>query len=165
MTGARILRWTVGAAGLAALGYGVSTLLTDPQVGDWHGVLRWLVLALLLHDGVLVPVTLLLGLAVGARWRARLRLPFLVAGSLTAVALPVLLRPGATANPSVLPLDYLRGWVLSLAVVGAVALLLPLCRRIPGLRFPGVRIPGGRRPGSGARGGRRTGRRRSGGTP
>lgn len=160
MTGARILRWTVGAAGLAALGYGVSTLLTDPQVGDWHGVLRWLVLALLLHDGVLVPVTLLLGLAVGPRRRARLRWPFLVAGSLTAVALPVLLRPGATANPSVLPLDYLRGWALALAVVAAVALLFPLGRRILRPRDPEEREAGGR-----ARGDRRAAGRRPDGTP
>lgn len=123
MTG-RILRYGLGAAGLAAMAFGAGTLLTDPAVRDWRGVARWLLLALLLHDGVLVPATLLLGLAAGARWRARLRLPFLVIGSLTAVALPVLLRPGRTANPSVLPLDYVRGWALSVGTVVAVTVCL-----------------------------------------
>jgi hypothetical protein len=118
----RILRYGLGAAGLAALAFGVTTLLTDPQVGDWQGVVEWLALAVVLHDGVLVPVVLLSALALGARLRRRLRWPFVVAGSLTAVALPVLLRPGAPANPSVLPLDYQRGWVVSVSAVVGLAL-------------------------------------------
>jgi hypothetical protein len=124
------LRWGLGAAGLAALGYGTSTLLTDPQVGDWQGVAEWLVFAVLLHDGVLAPAVLLLGAAVGARGRRRLRWVFLLAGSLTAVALPVLLRPRPTANPSVLPLDYVRGWALSLGTVVVLAVAWAAGRRL-----------------------------------
>lgn len=145
MTG-RILRYGLGAAGVAAMAFGIDTLLTDPTVRDWRGVVRWLVLALLLHDGVLAPATLLLGLAAGARWRARLRWPLLVAGSLTAVALPVLLRPLPTANPSVLPLDYVRGWAVSVGTVVTVAVCWGLARRV--LRS---RAPDGRRPGRGSR--------------
>ena len=44
----------------------------------------------------------------------------LVGACLTAVALPFLLRPSATANPSVLPLDYPRN---TLIVLGTVAVL------------------------------------------
>lgn len=118
----RILRYGLGAAGLAALAFGVTTLLTDPQVGDWQGVVEWLAFAVVLHDGVLVPLMLLSGLALGARLRNRLRRPLVVAGSLTAVALPVLLRPGTPANPSVLPLDYQRGWAVSVSAVAGLAL-------------------------------------------
>lgn len=138
MTGP-IARYALGAAGLAAVAFGADTLLTDPAVRDWRGVVRWLLLAVLLHDGMLVPATLLLGLAVGAKWRARLRLPFLVAGSLTAVALPVLLRPGRTANPSVLPLDYVRGWAVSVGTVVAVTVCWGIARRALRWRAPARR--------------------------
>lgn len=47
----------------------------------------------------------------------------LVAGALTAVALPVLLRPGRTANPSVLPLDYPRNWLIAMVAVATTAAL------------------------------------------
>lgn len=134
MTGRwRLLRYGLGAAGLAAMAFGAVTLLTDPHVGDWPGVVEWLALAVVLHDGVLVPAVLLLGRVLGARWRARLRLPFVVTASLTAVALPVLLRPGPTANPSVLPLDYGRGWLIAVGTVAALAVLRPAGRRLLGV--------------------------------
>jgi hypothetical protein len=90
-------------------------LLTNPDVRDRPGVLEWLAGAVILHDGVVAPAVDLLGL--GARRRAPLRRPFVVAGSLTAVAIPVPARPGRTANPSVLPLDYPRGWAISVGTV------------------------------------------------
>jgi MFS family permease len=153
----RILRYALGAAGLAAMAFGAVTLLTDPGVRDWRGVVRWLVLALLLHDAVLAPATVLLGLLMGARWRARLRRPFLVAGALTAVALPVLLRPRPTANPSVLPLDYTRGWAVSVGVAVGVAVGAAVCwdaaRRVLRSRGPsGSRGRGGDRGDRGDRG-------------
>ncbi|MFS4108324.1 hypothetical protein ACLU4X_26700, partial [Streptomyces sp. PD-S100-1] len=56
--------------------------------------------------------------------RGPVRGALLVAGALTAVALPPLLRPGVPANSSVLPLDYLRNWLLALAAVAAVTTAL-----------------------------------------
>lgn len=52
----------------------------------------------------------------------------LVAGALTAVALPVLLRPGKPANSAVLSLGYLRNWLLALAPVATVTALLMAVR-------------------------------------
>ncbi|HEY3479021.1 MAG TPA: hypothetical protein VGL02_08990 [Streptomyces sp.] len=121
--GWRVLRYALGAAGLAGVGFGGSLLLSDPLVRNWQGVARWLIAAVVLHDGVLVPVVLALGALLGARRRRRLRWTFVVAGSVTVVALPVLLRPGATANPSVLPLDYPRGWAISVGAVVAAAVV------------------------------------------
>jgi hypothetical protein len=118
------LRCALGAAGLVAAGFGAVQLVTDPQVAGWTGVLEWLAAAVVLHDGVLVPVVLAAGALLGARLRRRLRWVLVVAGSLTAVAMPVLLAPGRrpAANPSVLPLDYPRNWaVCVLAVVSAAA--------------------------------------------
>jgi hypothetical protein len=116
------LRFGLGAAGLGAIGFGAVQLVTDPAVAGWTGVLEWLAAAVVLHDGVLVPAVLAVGALLGARLRRRLRWTFVVAGSLTAVALPVLLAPRPAANPSVLPLDYPRNaavCVLAVAVAAA----------------------------------------------
>lgn len=116
-----VLRCGLGAAGLAAMGFGAVQLVTDPAVSGWTGVLEWLAAAVVLHDGVLVPLVLATGAVLGVRLRRSVRWFFVVAGSLTAVALPVLLAPGPAANPSVLPLDYPRNWAVCVLVVAAVA--------------------------------------------
>ena len=114
-------RLVIGALGLAAMGIGLSILLTDPYVRDPLDVVWWLAGAVLLHDGVLVPVVVAVGAALRVpRWvRGPLRGALIAAGCLTAVALPALLRPGPVANPSVLPLDYGRGLLIALAAVAA----------------------------------------------
>jgi len=123
----RTLRVAVGAAGVALMGVGAFLL---GKAGDIPDVLVWLAGAVALHDAVVAPVVLLTGLLLvrgGARGSVRGGL--LVAGALTVVALPVLLRPGRTANPSVLPLDYPRNWLLALGVVAAVTALWAVGRR------------------------------------
>ncbi|MFJ8141483.1 hypothetical protein [Streptomyces sp. NPDC096013] len=117
----KVTRVLLGAAGLALMGVGAS-LLAD--VRDLTGVLVWLGGAVVLHDGLIGPLVLLAGLALvrgGARGTVRGAL--VVAGALTVVALPVLLRPGRRANASVLPLDYPRNWLIAMAAVGAVTAL------------------------------------------
>ncbi|MFB7496655.1 hypothetical protein ACFC09_18540 [Streptomyces sp. NPDC056161] len=118
-----VARILAGAAGLALLGWGVSLLLDVP---DLTGVLVWLGGALVLHDVLIAPLVLLAGLVlVRGGVRGPVRGALLVAGALTAVALPVLLRPGPRANPSVLPLGYPRNWLLTLVgVVTVTALVL-----------------------------------------
>ncbi|MFF7726834.1 hypothetical protein [Streptomyces sp. NPDC008001] len=97
----------------------------DPQ-DPWQ-VARWLAGSVLVHDGIVVPLTLLAGLVV-ARLRARraVRGGLLVAASLTAVAFPVVFRPGTPANPSVLPLDYGRNWLLLLGLTAVVTAVTAL---------------------------------------
>ncbi|NEA99607.1 hypothetical protein [Streptomyces sp. SID13726] len=121
-------RVAVGAVGVALMGVGALLLV---EAGDVPDVLVWLAGAVLLHDAVIAPLVLLAGLLLvrgGARGPVRGSL--LVAGALTAVALPVLLRPGRPANPSVLPLDYPRNWLIALGVVAAVTALWRLGRRL-----------------------------------
>nr|WP_236072199.1 hypothetical protein [Streptomyces polyasparticus] len=89
------------------------------EVRDPLDVAVWLGGAVVLHDGIIVPVVLGIGLLVGGvRARGTVRGALIVAGSVTAVALPVLLRPGAAANPSVVPLNYLRNWLWMMALLG-----------------------------------------------
>src|SRR5262245_10595335 len=107
-----VMRVLTGAAGLALMGVGASLLL---DVARLTGVLLWLGGALVLHDALIAPLVLLIGLVlVRGGVRGPVRGALLVAGALTAVALPVLLRPGTPANSSVLPLDYPRNWLLTL---------------------------------------------------
>lgn len=117
-----VTRVLAGAAGLALMGVGASSLLDVPDLMD---VLVWLGGALVLHDALIAPLVLLAGLVlVRGGVRGPVRGALLVAGALTAVALPVLLRPGPRANSSVLPLDYPRNWLLTLLAVATVTALV-----------------------------------------
>ncbi|MFF3560810.1 hypothetical protein ACFYXS_12320 [Streptomyces sp. NPDC002574] len=117
MSPSRLLRGALGVAGVAAMSLGAVLLLTDREVGSPVGVLTWLAAAVVLHDGVLVPLVLAIGALLPLRARRPLRAGLLAAGCLTAVALPVMLRQGQGANPSVLPLDYVGNWGLAMGVV------------------------------------------------
>ncbi|MFG2961463.1 hypothetical protein ACGF5O_48075 [Streptomyces sp. NPDC048291] len=124
----KALRVVAGAVGVALMGFG-AFLLTD--TGDVPDVLVWLGGAVVLHDAVIAPVVLLVGLLlVRGGVRGPVRGALLVAGALTVVALPVLLRPGRTANPSVLPLDYPRNWLIAMAAVATATALWTAGRRL-----------------------------------
>jgi hypothetical protein len=124
----KALRVTAGAAGLALMGVGVSLLM---DVRDLPGVLLWLGGAVVLHDVVIAPMVLLIGPAlVRGGVRGPVRAALVVAGALTTVALPVLLRPGRRANSSVLPLDYPRNWLVALVVVASVTAVWLAVRKL-----------------------------------
>ncbi|MGW3175521.1 hypothetical protein [Streptomyces sp. NPDC001153] len=125
----KVLRLLVGAAGLALMGVGASLLLDRQQ--ELMGVLEWLGGAVVLHDALVAPVVLLLGLVlVRGGVRGPVRGALLVAGALTAVALPVLLRPGPRANSTVLPLDYPRNWLLTLVALATFTALLVVAKEV-----------------------------------
>ncbi|MFJ5219898.1 hypothetical protein ACIP98_35040 [Streptomyces sp. NPDC088354] len=117
MSASRLLRGALGVAGVAAMSLGAALVLTDRRIGSPVGVLIWLAAAVVVHDGVLVPLVLGIGALLPLRARRPLRTGLLTAGCLTAVALPVMLRQGRGANPSVLPLDYVGNWGLAMGVV------------------------------------------------
>ncbi|SHH49653.1 hypothetical protein [Streptomyces sp. 3214.6] len=124
----KALRALIGAGGLVLMGVGVSLLLDVRNLTD---VLIWLGGAVVLHDALIAPLVLLVGLVVvRGGVRGPVRAGLLVAGALTAVALPVLLRPGPRANSSVLPLDYPRNWLLLLAAVATVTALVIAVRAL-----------------------------------
>ncbi|RPF39214.1 hypothetical protein [Streptomyces sp. TLI_185] len=117
----KALRVTAGAVGVTLMGVGAFLLM---DVRDLSDVLVWLGGAVVLHDAVIAPVVLLAGLLlVRGGVRGPVRGALLVVGALTMVALPVLLRPGKTANSSVLPLDYPRNWLIAVVAVATGAAL------------------------------------------
>ncbi|MEU1178389.1 hypothetical protein ABZ464_12185 [Streptomyces sp. NPDC005820] len=130
----KAVRTTAGAVGVVLMGVGVS-LMTD--VRDLPDVLVWMGGAVVLHDAVIAPLVLLAGLLlVRGGVRGPVRGALLVSGALTVVALPVLLRPGRTANSSVLPLDYPRNWLIALVAVATVTVLVLAVRGFGHRRRP-----------------------------
>ncbi|MFE9727928.1 hypothetical protein ACFYQ5_31275 [Streptomyces sp. NPDC005794] len=119
-----MFRYAVGAVGVALMGLGGTLILTGASV-PWD-VAVWLAGSIALHDAVIAPLVLAAGLLLSrvpasSTMRGVVRGALIVAGCLTAVVLPVLVRPGGVANSSVLPLDYVRNWLLALGAVAVVA--------------------------------------------
>jgi hypothetical protein len=128
-----MLRFVVGAVGVGVMGFGAWLLFGAGDVRDPWDVVVWLAGAIVLHDGIIAPLVLAVGILLAALpARGTLRAALIVCGALTLIALPPLLRPGSPTNPSALPLDYLRNWLLTLGVVAALAaavLILPRAAR------------------------------------
>lgn len=129
MRSLNILRGAVALSGLGMCAFGILQFIdrTSPGPQDVIDVLIWLGAAIVLHDGVLVPVVLAVGwLVVKSPFSAALRGGLLTASCLTLIALPMMLRAGKTANNTVLPMNYVANWAIVLAVTvvatGGVAL-------------------------------------------
>ncbi|WP_406064271.1 hypothetical protein OG462_35865 [Streptomyces sp. NBC_01077] len=135
-----MLRYVVGGTGLAMIGLGAWLVVEEP---DPVGVSVWLAGAVVLHDGILAPLVLAVGLLLAGRRvapeRGLLRGALIVAGSVVLVTLPLLVRPGEPPNPSALPLPYGRNLAIVLAAVAAATGALYLVRRRHGpVRSPRV---------------------------
>ncbi|TKK84987.1 hypothetical protein FDA94_27785 [Herbidospora galbida] len=123
----RTLRVSLGAAGIALIGTGLFFLLPLPGL---LGVVFWFAGAIALHDALIGPLVLLVGLLV-ARLpdRAVVRGALITMGGLVLITIPALLRPGPSPNPTVLVQDYGRNLLICLAAVAVVAVVLVLLRR------------------------------------
>lgn len=122
--------------GLAAAGVGVGLwglwlLLGALELPALIRLPIWLGGAVVADDFFLVPLTVGVGWLV-ARWSAGpdrhrtvgvVRTTLLYVGITSLIAVPLLLRQGKGANPTVLPRDYLRDWLLLEATIiaGGVA--------------------------------------------
>ncbi|WP_329402464.1 hypothetical protein [Streptomyces melanogenes] len=126
-------RYVMGALGLALMGLGVSLVWAQ---SPWD-VAVWLVGSIVLHDGLIAPLVLLVGVGVALTRpgvRGPVRAALVTAGCLTAIALPDILRPGPHNNATVLPLDYVRNWLVLLGVVGVGAGVVVAVRHVRGRR-------------------------------
>ncbi|MFG2989725.1 hypothetical protein ACGFZK_10635 [Streptomyces sp. NPDC048257] len=114
-------RYAVGGFGLLVMAFGGLLLVREPE--PWR-IVRWLAGGVLVHDGLIAPLVFAVAAlcaAAGLRLRGVPRAALIVAGSLTVIAAPPLLRPGGVANATVLPLDYPRNWLLAMAAVAVLA--------------------------------------------
>ena len=138
--GTRVIRAVLGALGVGVGLWGLRLLLQSLSVDALVRLPLWLGGAVLVDDFLLTP------LAIGAGWllsrwsigpdQHRLmtvvRTTLVYVGLTTLVATPLLLRQGKGANPTVLPRDYLRDWLLLEAtiVLGGVLVLVVQRRRL-----------------------------------
>ncbi|MFI5712759.1 hypothetical protein [Kribbella sp. NPDC051620] len=127
-------RWIRAGMGALGVGFGLWGLRLLLQAVSVDALIRlplWLGGAVVTDDFILVPLT------VGAGWlltrwsmgpgRHRVvgvvRAMLLYVGVTTVVAIPLLIRQGKGVNPTVLPRDYFRDWLLleaTIVVVGVV---------------------------------------------
>ncbi len=111
----RAWRVALGVLGLAGAAYGVVQLL-DLGLGNLRAAAIWLVGGVVLHDGVLAPLTVAVCVVGAALWRRPVPAPVVagavVLSTVTVVAVPVLGRFGARPdNPTLLDRNYVLGWV------------------------------------------------------
>ncbi len=119
-------RVALGALGVVVGLYGAWLVLSRGH--DLLNLVLWLAGGVVLHDGVLALVVLAVGAVV--MWslprstKAPAAVGFVVLGSVTLLAVPVLGRFGARSdNPSLLDRDYTVGWLVlaGLVLVAVVA--------------------------------------------
>ncbi|MFK4084302.1 hypothetical protein ACI2LF_09360 [Kribbella sp. NPDC020789] len=129
-------------AALAAVGvgfglWGVWLMFQSLQLPQLIRLPLWLGGAVVADDLFLVPITIGVGWLV-TRWSigpdrhrttGAVRTTLLYAGITTLIAIPLLLRQGKGANPTVLPRDYLRDWLLLEATIIASGLLVYVVQR------------------------------------
>jgi hypothetical protein len=134
-------RATLGTVGIGLGLWGLRLLLQALSLDALVRLPLWLGGAVLADDFFLIP------LAVGAGWlltrwsiapghhRAvtTVRTTLLYVGLTTLIALPLLVRQGKGVNPTVLPRNYLRDWLLleaTIVLAGTVVLVIHSRRKL-----------------------------------
>lgn len=128
-----LLRCWIGATGVLLGGFGAWTLVSRQDLDQLTSAAIWLVVGVVLHDGVLAIATLLLAAVVLRLLPSAARAPvivgFVVLGSLTLLAVPVLGRFGARPdNATLLDRSYVVGWLV-IAALTLVAVVVASVRR------------------------------------
>ena len=127
----RIWRIVLGSAGVALLGYGLLGLPTKLGPPQLLGLLVWLAVAVLLHDGVIVPVSTVAGAGLtrlGSRLRpasaAVLRGSLMTGAVVTLIAGLLLKAQSVARNTSAMEADYAANLLWFWAVLAVLAVLL-----------------------------------------
>ena len=130
-----MIRVVLGALGVAAASYG-GWLLYDRGWDAFVAAATWLVAGVVLHDGLLAPLTILVCVLATRLLPAPAKGPaaaaLVVLGSVTLLAVPVLGRFGARPdNSTLLDRNYAAGWAVlaALTVAGVVLATYAATRR------------------------------------
>jgi hypothetical protein len=124
----RPYRISLAVAGGLLLALGAFRLVTELASDDLVVLAVWLLVAVLVHDGVIAPLTVGVGVALTrlpARGRRYVQGGLVVAAMLTVIAIPLIDRRG-TQPPAkaILLRDYAGNLVLLLGLTAAVAVVL-----------------------------------------
>ncbi|MCW2526744.1 MAG: hypothetical protein JWM76_1604 [Pseudonocardiales bacterium] len=127
------LRVAIGTLGVITIGYAALRILQDTNRTKPLLLLEWLVGALIIHDGVIAPLTVAIGWAI-ARYVPRSARPFVqsglaIAGVVVLFALPFIYRQGESGPGSaLLKQNYVANLLLILAVITAATVALYVLR-------------------------------------
>ncbi|MEV7039213.1 hypothetical protein [Amycolatopsis sp. NPDC051061] len=123
--------------GLAALAWGVVLFVeyAFPLRPDVFGTVGWIIGGPLLNDGVVAPLTAVLGIILARVLRPPWRVPVVtgtvITGVLLILAFPLLWRPyGTPPMPGLHDGNPALGLALTLAAVWLLVVLTPLARRV-----------------------------------
>lgn len=124
------------ASGVLVVAYAVAGALADPDTRPL-GHLLFLAGVLIVHDGVLMPLAIGIGLLIvritPTYGRPAVRFAALASISLALVGVPLVLRPGSAVESSGAPPQHGRDLLVVLIIVWAAALVYSCWRR----RAPG----------------------------
>jgi hypothetical protein len=118
------LRRALGVIGIALTGYGILRILQLVHGSQLFGLVIWLVGGLAIHDGLLAPAVIGIGLLLRRflpeRPRAFVQAALVTGGLISSVGLVLIWRRGKTSAPSLALLDqnYLSHLILLLGLVG-----------------------------------------------
>ena len=134
------MRWVLGAAGLAAIGYALAGAATDTGINP-VGHLAFLAAVLIGHDMILMPVAIGVSALVtrfAPTWaRGPAQFALFASAVLTFVALPFVIGAGRRPdNPSALPLHYGPGLLVMLGTVWLAATAIAIGRHRRAGRHP-----------------------------
>jgi hypothetical protein len=128
--------------------YGMWRLVSSAHFIAVRSALTWFIGGALAHDVLIAPAVIVVGVVL-IRWCPAAVRPFLqagliITGGLTLVAIPVLTGRGYSPNlPSALPLNYWRGYFITVgcvwaavALTGAAQALRRRRRGVPGTTLP-----------------------------
>lgn len=124
----RQYRIALCVAGGLLLAFGVFRLITQLDGADLFALGIWLVAAVVLHDGLIAPITIGVGVAltrVPPLARRYLQGALLVAALITVIAVPLIGRRGTQPeSKAILLRDYGANLALLVGLTAAVALVL-----------------------------------------
>ena len=130
--------WVGAVVGWGVIVAGIVGLLSQSGQTRPSDAARWVLGAAVLHDLVLAPVVIGIGLlltkAAPRRWRAVVQGAFVITAMVSLFSIPFVRGYGRIANnPSLLPGNYATGLLTVLAVVwaGAAVILVVHLRRRP----------------------------------
>ncbi len=128
-----VWRIGLGALGLGAIAYGAVRILQSPDSSKPLDLLKWLVAALILHDGILAPIISLFGFAMArlipGRARAYIQGGLIVGALVSTFALVEIYREGKSLpGQSLLEQDYGRHLLVILGIVLVLTVALYLTR-------------------------------------
>jgi hypothetical protein len=128
-------RLLIATVGLAGMGYGLWLILRFQVISKPFKLIEWLIGAVVLHDGVLVPSTLLVGAVltktIPPRARRYIQGALISSGLVTIVALVLIYREGdQAASLALLRQNYAAHLVLVVAIIVGITALAYLSRVI-----------------------------------